>query len=109
MEKIRFLSFSLPFKSVVMTLVMIFIITSVLPHEWHSMTLIENPFSPFPSPSWNFYFLGCWFLHTRTDPITSADSGKMSPTSLERELSMSVSFTAEEWLLMNGEERRHFS
>lgn len=48
-----------------------FIIRSVLPLEWHSMTLIENPSFP-PLPILKFSFLGCWFLQTRTDPITSA-------------------------------------
>lgn len=35
----------------------IFIIRSVVPVEWHSMTLIENPFSP-PLPILKFSFLG---------------------------------------------------
>jgi len=53
----------------------------------------RKPFFPTP-PHLEILFFR--FLHTRTDPNTSAHTGKYILTSLEREISISVSFTAEE-------------
>lgn len=44
-----------------------FTIRSILPLEWHSMTLIENP-SVLPLPMLEFSFLGRCFVQASPDP-----------------------------------------